>query len=158
MPEQTEEVVTRLVARPMDFYQCLRARIKDWLLGKVGRHYKYAEYLLSAPDFFHLLIKLVGDKRVPDAEKAKVIATIVYFVSPIDIIPEVLFGVAGFIDDLVLAAYVLNSIISKAGKEVVREHWAGDGDVILLVEKILAKADELVGSGVLRRIRQNLKK
>ena len=62
-------------------------------------------------------------------------------------------GPVGYVDDLVLAAYVLNSLLKKAGKDIIREHWAGDGDVIALIEKILNKADELVGSGVLRRIR-----
>lgn len=145
--------ITHLVARPMDFYQRLRARMKDWLAGKIGRHHKYAEYIMFAPDFFHLLVKLAGDKRVSASEKGKLVGAIVYFVSPIDLISEALLGPVGYVDDLVLAAYVLNSLLQKSGKELIREHWAGDGDVIALIEKILSKADELVGSGVFRRIR-----
>lgn len=149
-----QDNVTHIVTRHMDFYQRLRARIKDWLAGKVGRNYKYAEYLMFAPDFFHLLIKLVGDKRIPLPEKGKLVGAIFYFVSPLDFLPEAIMGPVGYVDDLVLAAYVLNSLLKKAGKDIIMEHWAGDGDVISLIEKILDKADELVGSGVFRRFKK----
>lgn len=152
--EFSERDLTHVVARPMDFYQRLRARMKEWLRDKVGRHHKYAEYLLFAPDFFHLLVKLVGDKRIPSAEKGKLLGAIAYFVSPLDFIAEAIMGPIGYIDDLVISAYVLNSLITKSGKEIVREHWAGDGDVIAIIEKVLAKADELVGSGVWKRLKR----
>lgn len=151
--EYDQKQVTHIITRPMDFYQRLRARMKDWLAGKVGRNHKYAEYLMFAPDFFHLLVKLAGDKRIALPEKGKLVGAILFFVSPLDFLPEAIIGPVGYVDDLVLAAYVLNSLLKKAGKDIIREHWAGDGDVIALIEKILDKADELVGSGVLRRIR-----
>lgn len=151
--EYDQKQVTHIITRPMDFYQRLRVRMKDWLAGKVGRSHKYAEYLMFAPDFFHLLVKLTGDKRIALPEKGKLVGAILFFVSPLDFLSEAIIGPVGYVDDLVLAAYVLNSLLKKAGKDIIREHWAGDGDVITLIEKILDKADELVGSGVLRRIR-----
>ena len=41
-----------------DFYQNLRKRIREWLEGK-GKGAKYADYLLFAPDLFHLLSTLL---------------------------------------------------------------------------------------------------
>jgi hypothetical protein len=52
-----------------DFYQALRGRISDWLESK-GKRFKHAQILLLAPDLFHLLARLVLDRRIPTAEKA----------------------------------------------------------------------------------------
>jgi uncharacterized membrane protein YkvA (DUF1232 family) len=110
-----------------------------------------------APDFFHLLCKLLFDPRVPGREKAKVGAAVAYFISPVDVIPEGLVGPAGYIDDVALAAYVLNSILNSVDPEVLNEHWAGDGDVLKNVQEILKVADGLVGSGMWKRIKGLLK-
>src|SRR6185295_1980318 len=55
--------------RREDFYQALRARIAEWLAGK-GKGFRHAQILLLAPDLFHLLTRLLLDRRIPVAEKA----------------------------------------------------------------------------------------
>jgi uncharacterized membrane protein YkvA (DUF1232 family) len=137
--------------RESDFYQQLRKKLRAWI-QKGGSRRKYSEYLLFAPDLFHLLCKLSIDRRVPTAEKAKLAVAIVYFVSPIDLIPEAIAGPAGYVDDIALAAYVLNSIVNKTDPEVVQSHWAGDADVLDLIQQILEVADEMVGSGLWKKL------
>ena len=139
-------------SRETDFYQRLRARLSGWMQAKGTKH-KYAEYLLAAPDLFHLLCRLSVDKKVPVAEKAKVAAALAYFVSPLDLIPESVFGPVGYADDIALAAYVLNSIVNNTSPEVVRSHWAGDGDVLEVIQRILEVADDMVGSGLWKTLR-----
>jgi len=136
-----------------DFYQQMRDSIRTWLKGK-GANYKFAEYLLAAPDLFHLLCKLSFDKEVPVGEKAKLAGAIAYFISPFDLLPEALVGPLGYIDDVAVAAWVLHGLINKTNPEVVRRHWAGDGDVLDLVQQIIQLADEMVGSGLWARIRK----
>ena len=72
--------------RHEDFYQLLRARIASWLESK-GKGFKHAQILLLAPDLFHLLARLVLDRRIPSSEKATLGAAIAYFISPIDVLP-----------------------------------------------------------------------
>ena len=110
-----------------------------------------------APDFFHLLCKLMFDPRVPSTEKAKIGSAIAYFISPIDVVPEGLVGPVGYVDDVALTAYVLNSVLTSVGPEILKEHWAGDGDVLENIQEILRVADELVGSGMWKKIRRLLK-
>ena len=69
------------------YYQELRNKFKSWIQTKEGKDHKWSEYLLAAPDLFHLLCKLSIDKDVPVKEKAKLAGVIAYFVSPIDLIP-----------------------------------------------------------------------
>ena len=85
-----------------DFYQHLRSKIKTWIKTGEGKKYKWAEYIMFAPDLFHLLCKLSLDKDVPVKEKAKLVAAIAYFVSPIDLIPEMITGPVGYIDDIAI--------------------------------------------------------
>jgi uncharacterized membrane protein YkvA (DUF1232 family) len=141
----------------LDFYQQMRDSIRTWIKGK-GANYKFAEYLLAAPDLFHLLCKLAVDKEVAVKEKAKLAGAIVYFISPADFIPEALTGPLGYIDDVVVAALVLNSFINKTNPEIVRLHWAGDKDILDLIQQILQVADEMVGSGLWAKIRKGFGK
>lgn len=139
-----------------DFYQNLRNKMKDWLNTQEGKDYKWAEYIMFAPDLFHLLIKMSFDKEVPTAEKAKLAAAIAYFVSPIDLIPEALLGPIGFADDIAVAAWVLNSIVNDSDPEIVRKHWAGEGEVLEIIQKIIKTADAMVGSGLWAKIKAKL--
>lgn len=130
-----------------DFYQDFRRRVRQWLDGK-GRGYKYADLLLVGPDLFHLLCRLVADPRVPMAHKVKLAAAIAYFVSPMDLVPEGLVGPVGYVDDIALAAYVLNGLLNSSHAHAAREHWAGEGDVLGAVQGVLALADGALGSGL----------
>lgn len=137
-----------------DFYKKLRKKIRDWLNTHEGKNYKWADYLMVAPDIFHLLCKVVIDAETPPKEKIKIGAAIAYFVSPIDLMPEAFLGPIGYLDDIAVAAYVLNNVINKTGPEIIERHWAGDEDVIKLIGRILASADEMVGSGLWRKLKK----
>ena len=135
-----------------DFYQALRARIAQWLQGK-GKGFRHAQLLLLAPDLFHLLTRLMLDRRIPVSEKAGLGAALAYFVSPIDLLPEAFLGPAGYVDDVALAAYALNRLINAGHGEVAKELWAGDGDLLDSIQHILQVADQAVGSGVWERLK-----
>jgi len=137
-----------------DFYQKLREEFRDWAKTEEGQSNKFAEYLLCAPDLFHLLCKLTFDSRVPTLEKAKLAGAIAYFVSPVDLIPEAILGPVGYVDDIALAAIVLNNLVNKTEQGVIQEHWAGDGDVLNLIKEIIEAADEMLGSGLWRKLKK----
>ncbi len=93
------------------------------------------------------------DPDVSPAEKAKLGAVIVYFVSPIDFIPEGFTGPLGFLDDLALTAYALNSIINHTDPQIIKKHWAGQDDILTVIKNIVATADQMVGSGVWNKLK-----
>ena len=132
-----------------DFYQSLRHRIREWLNTRNGSAGKWAEYLMLVPDLFHLLCKLSIDNEVPVKERIKLGAAIAYFVSPFDLVPEALVGVIGFADDIALAAYVLNSLVNTCNSDILKRHWAGDRDVLELIQRILRSGDRMGRTGVL---------
>ena len=139
-----------------DYYLQLRDKVSDWFGKNADKKSEYANYILLVPDFFYLLVRLTLDDRIPAIDKAKFAGVIAYFFSPIDFLPEALLGPVGYLDDLVLACYVLNLYINKqdeAGKAVVKELWPGDQDVLDTIQSVMQKADEWIGSGLLKKIK-----
>ncbi len=136
-----------------DFYKKIRAEIKNWLKTKTGKENKWADYLLLAPDLFHLLAKLLIDPEVPSEKKIKLLAAVVYFISPIDFVPEAVLGPVGYLDDIAIAAYTLNDLINSIDPQIIRRNWAGEEDILLLVKNILINANEMVGSGTWEKIK-----
>jgi len=136
-----------------DFYQNLRSKMKAWIESKEGKNHKWAEYLMFAPDLFHLLCRLSLDKDVPVKEKAKLVGAIAYFLSPIDLIPEAVTGPVGYVDDIAIASYVINSIVTNSDAEVVKKHWAGEKDVLEVIQAILKSADKMVGNRLWKKLK-----
>ncbi len=137
-----------------DFYKKLRKQIDDFLAKK---NFEYADLLLLVPDFFHLLYKLMRDPRVPADKKLKLAAVLAYFITPLDILPEAVLGPIGYMDDLALAAYVLNDFINQGDLDIIYQHWAGRSDVLASIQNILTVADHYLGKGLWNRIKRNLK-
>lgn len=142
--------------RHEDFYQALRTKIADWLASK-GQGFKHAQLLLLAPDLFHLLTRLLLDRRIPASEKAVLGAAVAYFLSPLDLLPEALLGPAGYVDDVALAAYAISRLINSGHGAVAKELWAGDGDLFEAIRRILEIADEMVGSGLWERLKSHFR-
>lgn len=137
-----------------DFYKRIRKKINDWLESNTGKDRQWSEFILLAPDLFHLLTKLTVDKDIPESKKVKLYAAIAYFISPIDLIPEAIFGPVGYLDDIALSAYVLNDIINNVDPKIVSRNWAGDKDILALVKTIIANANNFLGSGIIRKIKK----
>lgn len=136
-----------------DFYKNLREKIQKWLNSEEGKKHKYADYLMFAPDLFHLLLKLSLDKDVSPKHKAKLAVTIAYFISPVDLIPEGIVGPVGYIDDIALTAYTLNDILNDTDPEIVKKHWAGDEDILKVVQHIIEVANEFLNKKVVNKLK-----
>ena len=136
------------------FYDRIRASIRSYVENKAPAVEKTAEFLLLVPDMFILLWRLLNDPRVNGKDKVLLGSGVVYFFSPIDLVPEAFLGPIGYADDLVLAVYILNKLlVSDVSVDVLRDHWSGSEDVLVTIQKVLNAADQLVGAGVLNRIK-----
>lgn len=128
-----------------DFYIKLRSKITDYVESKSGKAGKFTPYLLFAPDLFHLLVKTMFDDRLDAKSKTLVGSGILYFITPVDVLPEGLIGAGGFIDDIVVATFVVNMLVNKFSPEVIEEHWAGDDKLLDVLKKVSETSDSLIG-------------
>ncbi len=140
-----------------DFYKKMRLDIREWVQSKTGKESQWSEYLLLAPDLFHLLAKLALDKEVPASEKAKIAGALAYFISPIDLLPEALLGPIGYLDDVALAAYVINSVMKNCDHAIVTRHWAGEQNILDLVQQIMDVASDMLGNKIWDKLKRMVK-
>jgi uncharacterized membrane protein YkvA (DUF1232 family) len=139
-----------LPPKEADFYQKLRERVSGWI-GDKGKDYKWMEYVILLPDMFHLLVKLSLDRDVPAKPKVALAFGIAYLMSPVDLIPDFI-PLAGYLDDIAVVAYILNNLINTVDPAVIRRHWAGEEDILEVVQHIIASTDEMIGKGLWRKI------
>ena len=116
---------------------------KRELRGRMGN------FLMFLPNMAKLLGRLLTDVRVPTAEKALFVAAIVYFVSPIDFIPDI-FPFIGQVDDIYVIALTLLRLVNRTDERIVREHWSGGGDIVALSDSIANIAPMLLPKRVSR--------
>jgi uncharacterized membrane protein YkvA (DUF1232 family) len=96
----------------------------------------------------------VIDARVPLVHKAQLAVAIAYFVSPIDLIPASLVGPVGFIDDIALAAYVVHRLVNAGHGELAAEHWAGEGNLLSVLQRVFEVADATLGQGLIDKLKR----
>lgn len=116
---------------------------------------RMTNFLMFLPNMAKLLGRLLKDTRVPTTEKALFLGAIVYFVSPIDLIPDI-FPFIGQVDDIYVIALTLLRLINRSDATVVREHWSGGGDIVSLVDSIAGIAPALLPKRVSRVLSANV--
>jgi uncharacterized membrane protein YkvA (DUF1232 family) len=124
-------------------------RVRAKLTG-VDAPGKIADLLLLLPDLVVLLARLLRDGRVPLGAKLTAAAGIAYVISPVDLMPEVLFGPLGILDDLVIAAAALSRVLNHVHPDLISAHWSGRGSALDSVQRVARWAEERVGSRVMR--------
>lgn len=87
------------------------------------------------PDCVVLCSRLLGDPRVPRRKKALLVALTGYLALPFDLVPDFI-PVAGQLDDVVIVALVLRSLLRAGGEPPVREHWPGPDSSLALVLRL----------------------
>ena len=110
---------------------------------------RMGNFLMFLPNMVRLLGGLLRDTRVPTAEKALFVAAIVYFISPIDLIPDI-FPFIGQVDDIYVIALTLLRLVNRSDERIVREHWSGGGDIVALADSIAGIAPMLLPKRVSR--------
>jgi uncharacterized membrane protein YkvA (DUF1232 family) len=71
-----------------------------------------------------LCVRLMGDRRVPLYPKLLVLGALAYAVAPMDLVPDLLVPVAGYLDDAVLLWLSLRALVRLSPPAVVAEHMA----------------------------------
>jgi uncharacterized membrane protein YkvA (DUF1232 family) len=85
------------------------------------------EAIRLLPDLLRLLRRLAADTALPRGVRVRLALLMAYLALPIDLIPDFL-PVIGYADDAIIVAFVLRSVVRRAGIQAVRAHWPGTED------------------------------
>jgi uncharacterized membrane protein YkvA (DUF1232 family) len=95
-----------------------------------------ADTVLMIPNLIKLVGGLLRDPRVPRRAKIGLGLAAAYVLSPIDLIPEII-PVVGWADDVLILVFAIDSLIERAGPEIVEEHWSGPGDLLDVIRDVV---------------------
>ena len=93
------------------------------------------EGLRLLPDLVRLVRRLAADRSLPRGVRVRLWLLLGYLLSPIDLVPDVL-PVVGYADDAVLVAWVLRSVVRRAGDAALVRHWPGSAAGLTVIRRL----------------------
>ncbi len=135
-----EAITIELNPREQRLYERLRSRVAT---SEPGAGSGLRDLVLLLPDLTVLLMRLLRDRRVPRGSKVAALLGVGYVLSPIDLLPTLIFGPLGLVDDLLVVSATLSRLLNHVHPDVVRSHWPGRGDALEAIQRVTAWAESL---------------
>ena len=141
----------------LSFYDRLRRRLTRGAqshAGKAGR--AVSEVLLLAPDLFILMARLSLDAQVPTAARRFIVGATIYFIVPVDLLPEAFVGPAGYLEDVVLAAALLSVVLGGELEPMAERYWNGSQRLRVVLRDVADVAYNVLGDNLYSRLQRLL--
>jgi uncharacterized membrane protein YkvA (DUF1232 family) len=87
------------------------------------------------PDCIVLVTRLAHDPRVSRRPKLLLLALVGYLALPFDLVPDFI-PIAGQLDDAIIVALVLRSLVRSGGEDLIRELWPGPERSLALIVRL----------------------
>jgi uncharacterized membrane protein YkvA (DUF1232 family) len=134
------QVTIELNPRERRLYDRLRTQV---VKRQPGSGSGVRDLLLLLPDLTVCLVRLLRDDRVPLRSKAIAAIGVGYVISPLDLLPGMLFGPIGLVDDLLVVTATLSRILNGVHPDVVRSQWPGQGDALEAIQRVTRWSETL---------------
>jgi len=105
------------------------------VMGRRADAHALARFL---PDCSVLFSRLVSDRRVSRAHRLLLVGLVAYLSMPLDLVPDFI-PVAGQLDDAIIVALVLRTVLRGAHTELIREQWPGPEISLLAVLRLAGR-------------------
>jgi uncharacterized membrane protein YkvA (DUF1232 family) len=103
----------------MDFLQHLKNETSEY-------QGDFERIIRLTPAIFSLLNSLSLNTEIPKEKVIEIYAAMGYFVAPLDLYSEELFGAIGYVDDIILSIRVIKHIEAITEIEPIVDCWEGD--------------------------------
>ena len=120
-----------------DFYCTLRENLENY-------NGEYASFIDCGPNLFKLLCDVLEEEILDKESRLEISAAISYYVVPMDVIPETIYGPYGYIDDIYISVYVLQRIADKYGCDLLQKVWSFNNDVKEVIQECYEKSAEVL--------------
>lgn len=119
-----------------DFYDTLIENLESY-------NGEYASFIDCGPNLFKLLCDLL-DQDINQELRLKICGAIAYYVVPMDVIPEQIYGPYGYIDDIFMSVYALRQVADEYGYEFIQEVWEHETDIKEVMDDCYEKSLEVL--------------
>ena len=104
-----------------------------------GRRQDARAVAAFVPDCAVFFTRLVRDERVPRRSKLLLAALAAYLALPFDLVPDFI-PVIGQLDDAILVAIVLRTVLRRTEQALLEEHWPGPRSSLQLLLRAAGRA------------------
>ena len=105
----------------------------------------------ALPRIARMTARLMLDPRLPRPAKVALVAVAVYLASPIDLIPDFI-PVAGYLDDALVAAVMLDGLLTWVDRSLVLKYWPGTSESLDRVARAARLGARWVPGRLKRRV------
>lgn len=119
-----------------DFYDTLIDNLESY-------NGEYASFIDCGPNLFKLLCDIL-EYDIEKEIRKDICGAIAYYVVPMDVIPEQIYGPYGYIDDIFLSVYVLRVVAGKYGYDFIQKIWDKPQDIKNVMDDCESKALEVL--------------
>lgn len=105
----------------------------------------------ALPDMARLLARLLADPVLPRSAKIALVAAAIYLANPLDVLPDFI-PFVGYLDDLLIAAVVLDGIVNYVDRRLLLKYWPGSPDSL----DRLGRAAGLLAAWVPARVKRRV--
>jgi len=132
----------------LNYYEELKKQLQDTRLDSED----FENTILFLPDIFNLLCDLLDEEQLIQEDRMIANCGISYLVVPSDVLPEDVYGVKGFMDDLFVCCVVLKELNGKY-PDLIRKHWnntVDDAEFDKVVDRCYYKSSQVIDEENLR--------
>ena len=104
------------ISKTLEKYKGQHSDTKLW--SKIARFAKSAG--MECVYYVLLLVNVMKSKEIRWEDKTLIMGALGYFISPLDLIPDIMVG-TGYIDDIGMLAFVLSKISSLITPTIIRD-------------------------------------
>jgi len=121
------------------FIDYLREEIKN--IDESGQ--EFDRELLHFPDLVKLLCDMLENDEVDRQSRIMINAALGYLLVPNDIVPEEVYGVYGYMDDMYISCIVLE-YLKKKYNDLLKSLWNSDEDLNKVLELCIYKSEKFL--------------
>jgi len=89
------------------------------------------------PDLLRLVRRLAAAPELPRGVRVRLWLLLGYLLLPVDLVPDVI-PVLGYVDDAIVVALALRSVVRAGGTAALDRHWPGTPDGLRSVRRLAA--------------------
>lgn len=104
---------------------------------------EYDSFINHGPSLYKLLCDILEQDISQDLRK-DICGAIAYYVIPMDVIPEHIYGPQGYVDDVFLSVHVLKRVADEHSYEFIQKIWNKPYDIKEVMDECESKALEIL--------------
>ena len=79
-------------------------------------------FIINLPKFIKLHYRLFMDSRTPMNAKVALTLALIYIISPVDLVPDLLIPIIGYADDIIILIAASRYFLKACPQQLVTEH------------------------------------